>query len=120
MEFKYFTYEEFDSKDSPGSGKKHMSDKVIQMLDEAREIAGVPFKINSGYRTKAHNKKVGGVPGSSHTLGLAVDIACADNQSRHTILLALIQVGFNRIGISNTFIHVDIDTSKPSNRIWTY
>ena len=28
--------------------------------------------------------------------------------------------GIDRIGIGNTFIHVDIDDSKSSDVIWTY
>ena len=29
-------------------------------------------------------------------------------------------VGFNRIGIAGTFIHVDLDFDKSQNVIWTY
>ena len=32
----------------------------------------------------------------------------------------LVEVGFTRIGVGNTFIHVDIDENKSSNVIWTY
>jgi len=32
----------------------------------------------------------------------------------------LLEVGFTRIGIGNTFIHVDIDKDKSQNVIWTY
>ena len=30
------------------------------------------------------------------------------------------QVGFNRIGIADTFIHVDDDKDKSQQVIWTY
>ena len=33
---------------------------------------------------------------------------------------SLMKVGFNRIGVGNTFIHVDIDPEKPIDVIWTY
>jgi hypothetical protein len=33
---------------------------------------------------------------------------------------ALLTAGFNRIGISNRFIHVDVDEELPQNVIWTY
>lgn len=94
--------------------------KLVEMLDKAREIAGVPFKINSGYRTPEQNKKVGGVKNSSHLTSLAVDIACTTDSARHKIFNALQKVGFNRIGIAKTFIHCDIDTSKSPNVIWLY
>ena len=57
---------------------------------------------------------------SSHLLGYAADIACTNSVLRHKILTSLIKVGFNRIGIADTFIHVDNDPGKPENVIWTY
>jgi uncharacterized protein YcbK (DUF882 family) len=35
-----------------------------------------PIIINSGFRSEAVNKAVGGVPGSNHLTGCAVDIKC--------------------------------------------
>ena len=35
-----------------------------------------PIIINSGYRSEAVNKAIGGVPGSNHLSGCAVDIKC--------------------------------------------
>ena len=49
MSLKYFKYEEFDSPDVSGSGK-YMDADFLKMLDNARDIAGIPFKINSGWR----------------------------------------------------------------------
>jgi uncharacterized protein YcbK (DUF882 family) len=117
---KWFNYTEFDSPDAPGSGERHMDSDFLQMLDRARGLAGVPFKINSGYRTAGHNRKVGGVKASSHTLGLAADIHCSDSRNRAHIVSALMEAGFNRIGIAPTFIHVDNDPSKPEDVIWLY
>lgn len=92
----------------------------LLLLDKAREIANIPFKINSAYRTKEHNAKIGGKNNSSHLRGLAVDISVKDSRTRYLILNSLIQVGFNRIGIADTFIHVDLDLNKSSNVIWIY
>ena len=119
MELKYFTFEEFDSPDSPGSGEKYMDREFMGCIDEARDIAGIQFKINSGYRTPAHNKKVGGVSTSSHTIGRAADIHCTDTKKRLKIIEALSMVGFQRFGIANTFIHVDNDDQTPP-AIWLY
>ena len=60
MKLKYFTLEEFDSPDVPGSGN-FMKEDFLMALDKARDIAGIPFKINSGYRTMEHNATIGGV-----------------------------------------------------------
>lgn len=119
MELNYFKLEEFDSPDLKGSGDK-MDKNFLEMLDEARDIAEISFKINSGYRTPEHNKKVGGVNGSSHTKGLAADIACTDSRSRFIILNSLMLVGFNRIGVSKNFIHVDNDPDKDEDLIFLY
>ena len=115
---RYFNYYEFDSPDVDGSGQ--MMDKdFLEMLDEARAIADLPFTINSGFRTPAHNEKVG-KKDSSHLKGCAADIKCNDSRRRFIILDALLQVGFSRIGIGQTFIHVDSDFEKAQNVIWTY
>lgn len=92
-----------------------MDTKLLEMLDQARGLAGVPFKINSSYRSPEYNKSVGGVANSSHTKGKAVDIACADSRARFLMLKSLIAVGFNRIELAPTWIHVDVDASKDSN-----
>jgi uncharacterized protein YcbK (DUF882 family) len=119
-----FNTNEFDSPDVKGSGAK-MDSCFLEMLDNARDIAGIPFKINSGYRTLEHNiaiyKKLGKKPiKSSHLKGLAVDIACNESRARFIIVSALKDAGFTRIGISNSFIHVDSDSDKAQNVIWTY
>lgn len=119
MKLKHFTLSEFDSPDAPGSGDK-MKPQFLQRLDNARSIANISFSINSGYRTVAHNAKVGGVDSSSHTKGYAADIACTDGAKRWIIINALLKAGINRIGVSSSFIHADCDPFKPANVIWTY
>lgn len=94
--------------------------ELVRMLDKARGYAGIPFVITSGYRSKAHNKRVGGVPNSAHTKGLAVDLRARTSKDRFTIISALIKAGFSRIGIGRTFIHADIDSSKSAQVAWLY
>ena len=119
MKLRHFTLDEFDSPDAPGSGA-NMDADFLEMLDEARHRCGIPFKINSGFRTVNHNKKVGGVSKSSHLRGYAADIACSSSRDRFHIVRALLSVGFDRIGIGATFIHVDNDTNKSEDVIWHY
>lgn len=117
MKLKYFEHKEFSSPDLPNSGEL-MDNKFLQMLDNARAIAGIPFRITSGYRSEEHNAKVGGVVNSSHLRGYAADISIT-KETGIQILSALIEAGFRRVGIAKTFIHVDNDPNKP-NRVWTY
>ena len=120
----YFNFEEFDSPDEIGSGlPKCQGGKMdlafLHKLDEARTIAGVPFKITSGYRSEAWNKRCGGRVGSSHLKGCAVDIAVNNSAHRSAVVQGLIKAGFTRIGIAKTFIHADADENKP-NALWLY
>jgi uncharacterized protein YcbK (DUF882 family) len=97
-----------------------MDADFLAKLDKARELANIPFTINSAYRNADQNARVGGKPNSSHLKGLAVDIRANDSSTRYIVLNALIRVGFNRIGVASSFIHVDDDKEKASNVIWTY
>ncbi len=48
--------------------------RLCVWLEVLREKASQPIIINSGYRSPQLNKKVGGVAGSNHLTGCAVDI----------------------------------------------
>ena len=48
--------------------------RVCIWLEELRKRYNEPIIINSGYRSPQLNKKVGGVAGSNHLTGCAVDI----------------------------------------------
>ena len=106
--------------------EQNMNPSFLKMLDSAREYAGIPFHINSAYRTKEDNERIYRElekpvnTNSSHLRGLAVDIKTSDSRTRFLVLDALISVGFNRIGIADTFIHVDLDLQKSKQVIWTY
>ena len=122
---KYFRFSEFDSPDAPGSGEIHMDKDFLNQLSTARHYAKRPFVINSGYRTENHNKTLRSFgymvsPLSSHMKGLAADIQVMNDMERHRILAALLKAGFRRIGIGKYFIHVDADTAKNQDLIWTY
>jgi zinc D-Ala-D-Ala carboxypeptidase len=118
-ELRFFKRHEFDSPDLVGSGAL-MDQRFLALLDQARQIADTPFRINSGYRSPVHNQRVGGSTNSSHIRGHGADIACTDNFLRHKIVHALIAVGFTRIGIARTFIHADNDPSLPQGVMWLY
>lgn len=115
---KYFKLSEFDC--NCGCGLNNMDKEFLGRLDKARELAGVPFEVNSGSRCETHNKNVGGVDTSSHLIGLATDLKAVSSSRKYKIVTALMAVGFNRIGVGKDFIHVDKDPFKNSKRIWTY
>ena len=48
----------------------------VLVLQPLRDTIGAPVYINSGYRSKRLNARVGGVPNSRHLQGRAADIHC--------------------------------------------
>ena len=98
-------------------GRAEMDGRFIHMLATARRKAGIPFIINSGYRCPAHNAAVGSTS-MNHVSGKAADIACVGSPERWTMIDALIQAGFRRIGIAPLFIHVD--SMNALDAIWLY
>lgn len=69
---KYFDDKEFACK--CGCGLNLQKDGIKRIADQIREHFGRPAIITSGTRCVAHNKRVGGVSGSYHTTGNAIDI----------------------------------------------
>ena len=122
VSLKWFRLSEFDCPTQEGSGR-HMDKTFMDMLEKAREIAQVPFIINSGYRTKEYNATLTGASKNSSHTNIpcnACDISAKDSITRYKILEALIKVGFNRIGIGKNFIHCDTDKNKSQEVVWHY
>ena len=112
---KYFRPEEF-------ADFSKMDAEFLEWLDDLREEYGKAIKINSSYRDPNHNEKVGGVARSAHTEVpcKAVDIHCNNSLDRFNLVEIARKMGCNRIGIGQTFVHLDFSDKKPSPRIWTY
>lgn len=107
--YKYFTEEEV----------KGLKPELVQKLDEAREYAGVPFTITSGFRTPEENKRVGGEANSAHLRGFAADIRAVGSTNYKKIVDAGIKAGFERIGFMKGAIHFDCDPTLPKG-YWGY
>ncbi|WP_442577873.1 D-Ala-D-Ala carboxypeptidase family metallohydrolase [Mesorhizobium sp. ASY16-5R] len=116
----HFTQREFDSPDLKGSGAG-MDPLTVYRLDALRCLIDKAFRINSGYRTPAHNRVVGGEPGSAHLIGQAADIGTlgwTKEQRRNLIILAR-KLGFVGIGIGTSYIH--LDTMQRGRKVaWIY
>lgn len=116
---KYFSQTDFAKADPPCS-IHDMDQGFLEQLDMARELAGIPFCVNSAYRSLDHEYKKGRDGSSSHVKGLAIDISAKGSRQRHLILEGLRKAGFKRIGIGKNFIHVDCDPDKDQNVTWHY
>jgi len=118
VDYKYFSFDEFDCPTQLGSGYKYMDREFIGMLDEARDIAKIRFKILSGYRTPMYNTThFMASTTSTHLIGRAAHIECFNAKKRLKIVESLSMVGFKRFGLGSKYIHVDNDDLKP-NMIW--
>ena len=115
---KYFKIEEFTCDGIICYDK--MNPKLLKMLDQAREISNTPYKLTSSWRSQEKNDSLkNSSKNSSHLKGLAVDIACSNGLERLKIFTGLVKAGFTRVGISDTFIHADVDNSK-NDSLWIY
>lgn len=113
----------FDSPDIPGSGAC-MDKTFIRMLTKVQRKTGYPIFewINSGARSAYWNSKVGGVASSAHKMPAckAADIKTTSKEIRDKLIKAAVEVGFKRIGIGSTFVHLDNDQTKPQRVAWGY
>jgi len=110
-DIKYFTPDEFKCK--CGCGLMNIDMELVKKLDRIRSVMQSPMAINSACRCIAHNQKVGGLPDSAHLTGKAADIGIEGSVYRF-LFLRLAFTMFRRIKIYKTFVHVDVDETKPS------
>ena len=118
-DYPYFTKAEFDCKHS---GKNEMQPEFMAKLQLLREKYGRPIRITSGYRHWTHpvEARKGHTTGE-HTRGTCADIACTSGAERYEIIRLALELGFSRIGIAKTFIHLGIGgAGLPSPTIWDY
>lgn len=95
--------------------------ELVEKLQRLRNETHIPLVIASGVRCPEHNKKSGGKVNSAHVFGLATDIRCLDAGTRFRLISSIFYLRlFQRVGIDKTFIHVDIDKTKPNQVIWMY
>lgn len=117
MSYKYFSYSEFDSEDQPGSGEKYMDREFMEMIDYARGLTRLNFKIELGYVSPFQAKRLIMSTVNSHRIGRAARIFCINANKRYQMVAALLEAGFTRIAIHPRYIYVDNDDQKPDS-VW--
>lgn len=119
MVYKYFKLTE-----KTGTRGNHtvaeLKPELVAKLDLIRGDAGIPFIIESGFRTPEENKAVGGATNSAHLKGEAVDIRCLTSENRYKIITSALKHGINRIGIGSNYLHLDISKTLPQGVVWHY
>ncbi len=72
----HFTFDEMKCQgENCCGGSSPMSQNHMNALDKLRYRLGCALRVNSGFRCRKHNKAIGGVDSSFHTLGEATDLS---------------------------------------------
>jgi hypothetical protein len=91
---------------------------VATELQKVRDYYGKPIRINSGYRTKEWNDKVGGSPKSYHLVCLAADTKPMWQISIDEYYKKVKELtNFKGYGISLNFLHTDL---RKDYQVWIY
>lgn len=115
----FFAKEEFDCKHT---GKNEMQEEFMDKLLQLRIKYDKPMYITSGYRHYTHPvEKAKGHKNGEHTKGMCADIACTSSVDRYILVKLALELGFPRIGISSSFVHLGLGAEGLSNNvIWEY
>lgn len=79
---------------------------VHHVLQPLRDSTGLAVRINSGFRSPATNKAIGGVPNSQHMRGQAADIVVAGMTPRYVADYIAHRFPFDQLIVYPTFVHV--------------
>lgn len=100
--------------------KKNLENLVKYVLDPLRDMYGKPIYVNSGYRSEALNKAVGGSNTSQHRLGMAADIDTHTREGNIELFnLIAKNLSFDQLIDEKDYswIHVSFDPKRLRNQI---
>lgn len=85
------------------------SEKLVRLADRIREHFDAPMVVSSGVRCDTHNARVGGVPGSRHRLGTAMDFSVRGLSA--SLVLGYVQAQSETnyaYAIDGNYVHMDV------------
>lgn len=110
-----FTLEELTRTDTglpnepPAEVLARLADILAPGLEAVRALLGNrPIRVNSGYRSEAVNRHVGGARASHHLKGYAADFTCADFGTPIAIChaIAASDLAFDQVIEEGTWVHI--------------
>jgi hypothetical protein len=119
----HFDWSEFQSHDGSGFGGGRVGEgevrenvrRLMHKLEALRRKGGDrPVTVNSGFRSIAHNRAVGGAGNSMHMFGVAADIAVSGLSTRQVYRIAE-TCGFSGLeAFTNSWQHCDSRVEHPN------
>lgn len=111
-DIKYFTPEEF----YVNGETKAVNPALVKFLDATRDRIEESIIITSGVRSRRHNASVGGVDGSDHIYGNAVDIKIKDARYLSKLIINIIELAAItrpvKVIVYDGHLHLSIDTGE--------
>lgn len=89
----------------------NMTESLAPLLERVRTLLGYPLHINSGYRSPAVNKAVGGSVKSAHMSGFAADFICPGFGTPLQIVRKIDASGlyFDQLIQEGNWVHISAD-----------
>jgi hypothetical protein len=106
------TVTDTDEDNTPSSIALKRLTGTARHMEAVRALLKKPIIVNSGYRSPAVNKAVGGSPTSAHALGYAVDFVCSDFGDPMAICRAIVasDIAFDQLILErNLWVHISFD-----------
>ena len=108
--------------DIPADLEPLLSD-YLELINKFRAIYGKPMIVNSGYRSREHNAKIGGAPNSAHCVCQAADFRDNDGALRNWIkdninVLEVCDLYCEDFAATPTWVHIQSRQVASGNRIF--
>ena len=120
--WKYFSEDEFKCNHCGELPPQGIDTRLIDILDDVREIIGQPLLVTSGYRCEYWNEVNSGVRNSQHVEGTAADITYDGiDVERLAQVVENVMAAHGVCGgigryYDDLFVHVDVLESPPDRR----
>jgi len=116
------TVTDTDEDNTPSAPALKRLTATARHMEAVRALLKKPIIVNSGYRSPAVNKAVGGSATSAHALGYAVDFVCPAFGAPITICRAIAAstIAFDQLILErNVWVHISFDP-RTRQQVLTY
>jgi hypothetical protein len=102
-------------------GYDNVNPRLIELLDQLHDLAGINLKLGDVYRCPAYNAQLGKSKNSQHVQGKAALIKVPDELTAEELIFLCEQLPFDSIGLvkqeDQTYIEVDVRNGGIGSKI---